>query len=362
MLALLGLVLLTHAAFGDEAGGIKLKPEARAEFRNKLGLKPYQPILTVKKTTKNTVEYDVETGAVVEMITLPGDDGEMALEINYWSVLDYLQRITEEKQDTLFHTLSGKYVTGEESMRLAGQSRGLMPEINLPDFMPKSLASIIGEGTGSLVIHGRSVTEVSGTTTFQKPEDQSLFRQQSKFPRLKLEQRQQINIEGTIGTKIHVFVDYNSQNQFENRNKIEVKYQGEEDEILQSLELGDVNLQLPPSMLVSANIPRGNFGIMGQTRLGSLTSTEMVTEATFSSAKNGRAFSKTTGSTTESESMVATNSPLAMAMPWLSERAFPQFSFRSMKVKRLSPAMAALTATEVLSVLPSLTMMNSAAG
>ena len=287
MLALLGLVLLTHAAFGDEAGGIKLKPEARAEFRNKLGLKPYQPILTVKKTTKNTVEYDVETGAVVEMITLPGDDGEMALEINYWSVLDYLQRITEEKQDTLFHTLSGKYVTGEESMRLAGQSRGLMPEINLPDFMPKSLASIIGEGTGSLVIHGRSVTEVSGTTTFQKPEDQSLFRQQSKFPRLKLEQRQQINIEGTIGTKIHVFVDYNSQNQFENRNKIEVKYQGEEDEILQSLELGDVNLQLPPSMLVSANIPRGNFGIMGQTRLGSLTSTFIASqEKGESSSKN----------------------------------------------------------------------------
>ncbi|MBW7997261.1 MAG: hypothetical protein FVQ81_11965 [Candidatus Glassbacteria bacterium] len=255
---------------------------------NSLGFKPYKPLLTVKTTVKSSVEYDIESGVVVETITLPTQSGELVLEAEYWSVLEYLKRLTDEREDSLFNAISSDYVSGAADARIA-QDRGLMPEINLPDFMPKSLASIIGEGTGSLRIHGSSVTEVSGTTTFQIPEDQSLFRQQSKFPRLKLEQRQQINIEGTIGTKINIFVDYNSQNQFENRNRIEVRYRGEQDEILQSIELGDVNLSLPPSMLVAASIPRGNFGIKGETRLGALTTTFIASqEEGESSQKNIR--------------------------------------------------------------------------
>ncbi len=276
------------AAAAEDSQQIKLGIGEGAGSRNSLGFKPYKPLLNVKTTTRSLVEYDIETGAVVETISLPTNSGQFVLQVEYWSVLEFLKQITDEREDSLFNAVSSDYVSGQSGVRMAGD-RGLMPEINLPDFMPKSLASIIGEGSGSLVIHGQSVTEVSGTTTYQIPEDQTLFRQQSKFPRLKLEQRQQINIEGTIGTKIHIFVDYNSQNQFENRNKIEVRYQGEEDEILQSLELGDVNLNLPPSMLVAANIPRGNFGIKGETRLGALTTTFIASqEEGESSQKNIR--------------------------------------------------------------------------
>ncbi len=292
---LLAVAILAHgapaSAAEDDAGqgqAIKLQIGAGIGTYNRLGFKPYKPLLRVNTTIKSQVEYDIQTGSVIETIALPTKNGQMMLKVEYWSVLDFLKQITDEREDSLFNALSNDYVTGQAGVRIA-QSRGLMPEINLPNFMPKSLSSIIGEGTGSLVIHGQSVTEISGTTTFQIPEDQSLFRQQSKFPRLKLEQRQQINIEGTIGTKIHIFVDYNSQNQFENRNRIEVRYQGEQDEILQSLELGDVNLNLPPSMLVAANIPRGNFGIKGETRLGALTTTFIASqEEGESSQKNIR--------------------------------------------------------------------------
>ncbi|MEA1996406.1 MAG: hypothetical protein U9N45_02155, partial [Gemmatimonadota bacterium] len=273
--AALGLVLSPGPAQGaHSASRVEKSIESPGSSRrSRIGFKSRKPILEVKKISKSQLEYDLETGTVVETITMPSDEGEMVLEVHYWSVFDYLEQSVEEREKELFSEVSTRYLMGEKDLRAAGGRQGIMPEINLPDFMPKSLASIIGEGTGSLTIHGRSVTEMSGITTFQKPEDASIFRKQSKFPRLKLEQRQQINIEGTIGTKIHVFVDYNSQNQFENRNKIEVKYVGDEDEILQSLELGDVNLSLPPSMLVSANIPRGNFGIQGKTRLGALTTT-----------------------------------------------------------------------------------------
>jgi Motility related/secretion protein len=277
LLPIVVLVSAMTAASGVSASeeSDKLPLNVALEKKNRIGFKPRKPFLKVKTIARERVEYDPQIGAVVETIILPGAGGgnDMVLRIHNYSVLDYLERHTREKELDTFSEITSQYLMGEENLGRQGTRQGIMPEINLPDFMPKSLASIIGEGTGSLSIHGRSVTELSGTTTFQKPEDQSLFRQQSKFPRLKLDQRQQINIEGVIGTKIHVFVDYNSQNEFANRNKIEVRYQGEEDEILQSLELGDVNLSLPPSMLVSANIPRGNFGIKGQTRLGALTTT-----------------------------------------------------------------------------------------
>ncbi len=273
-------IFLSMVLLGQSFAAVPAEPEKHPlevgpEKKNRIGFKTLKPFLQVKKIARERLDFDLETGAVVETIILPGADGsgDMVLEIHHYSVFDYLQRQSSEKEKETFNEVSSRYLMGEEAAGRQATRRGIMPEINLPDFMPKSLASIIGEGTGSLSIHGRSVTELSGTTTFQKPEDESLFRRQSKFPRLKLDQRQQINIEGVIGTKIHVFVDYNSQNEFANRNKIEVKYVGEEDEILQSLELGDVNLSLPPGMLVSASIPRGNFGIKGQTRLGALTTT-----------------------------------------------------------------------------------------
>lgn len=276
---------LTLSASDSTAVVNPVAPQLPRKDVNKLGYKTYQPILNVREPARRELDYDIETGAVVEAITVPTDRGNMVLEVHHRSVFDYLEQRTAVKEDTLFESLSSKYLMGESDARRGVQRRGLMPDINLPDLMPKALASIIGEGTGSLSIHGRSVTEISGTTTFQKPEDTGLFRQQSKFPRLKLEQRQQINIEGVIGTKIHVFVDYNSQNEFDNRNRIEVRYVGEEDEILQSLELGDVNLNLPPSMLVAANIPRGNFGIKGQTRLGALTTTFIASKEEGESSK-----------------------------------------------------------------------------
>jgi len=286
-LVLLACVTTALAARDDDSSYVttKLPVELPKPLTNRLGYKTYKPILNMKEPARRDIDYDLETGAVTEDIVIPSDKGMMVLEVRHSSVFDFLQERSKVKEDTLFEAISNQYLTGEVASAAGQQKRGMMPEINLPDLMPKALASIIGEGTGSLSIHGRSVTEMSGTSTFQKPEDTGLFRRQSKFPRLKLDQRQQINIEGVIGTKIHVFVDYNSQNEFANRNRIEVEYRGEEDEILQSLQLGDVNLSLPPSMLVAANIPRGNFGIMGQTRLGALTTTFIASKEEGESSK-----------------------------------------------------------------------------
>ncbi len=141
---------------------------------NRLGYKTYRPILEIRRPAQSQIDFDPETGAVVETIVLPALDEQLVLQVHYWSVYDYLERKARERQEQELGEMSRQYLMGEQQLaRTAGQQGGMMPEINLPDFMPKSLASIIGEGTGSLTIHGRSTTELSGTTTFQKPEDNS---------------------------------------------------------------------------------------------------------------------------------------------------------------------------------------------
>jgi hypothetical protein len=56
----------------------------------------------------------------------------------------------------------------------------------------------------------------------------------------------QINISGTIGDKLNITADWNTQNTFEYENQLKIRYTGYGDEIVQSVEAGNVSLQTSP--------------------------------------------------------------------------------------------------------------------
>ncbi len=68
------------------------------------------------------------------------------------------------------------------------------------------------------------------------------------------------------------------------------------------------------------------------------------------------------GSMTESASMHAMNVPVAWVIASLSDAAFPLLCSRSMNLKRESPAICSVIIVLVVSVLPSLTKINSRLG
>jgi len=65
---------------------------------------------------------------------------------------------------------------------------------------------------------------------------------------------------GVIGQRIHMNVDYNSENEFEASNNIQIYYQGLDDEIVRRVEVGNVAFKTPPSRFITGGIPANNFG------------------------------------------------------------------------------------------------------
>ncbi|HJR15522.1 MAG TPA: cell surface protein SprA [Gemmatimonadales bacterium] len=81
----------------------------------------------------------------------------------------------------------------------------------------------------------------------------------------------QVNLRsgGTIGRRVHVNVDYDTERDFTANNNVQVYYQGLEDEIIRRIEIGTVTFQPPPSRFITAAIPANNFGVNARFEVGS---------------------------------------------------------------------------------------------
>ena len=88
--------------------------------------------------------------------------------------------------------------------------------------------------------------------------------QQSTEPNFK--QEVQVNVSGTIGDKLNLLADWNTQRTFEYENQLKLKYTGYDDEIVKSVEAGNVSMQAPRFFGSSQAL----FGIKSEMQLGPL--------------------------------------------------------------------------------------------
>jgi len=145
-------------------------------------------------------------------------------------------------------------------IRNSGTRGQLVPTIYLPLSMPGVIGSAIGTG-GQLDISGHQTITVSGVSHIYPNRVNVEGASTSLFPDLKMEQELQVRLDGTIGEKVHVAVDHDSQRQVGADYSVSLNYDGNEDEIIQSIELGDVNLSITGPEFISYSIPhQGLFG------------------------------------------------------------------------------------------------------
>ena len=145
--------------------------------------------------------------------------------------------------------------------------------MTVPIHMPGALSEIFGRGATSIKVTGRENLTFAGesrrVSDFRANES---GRGQSLFPRLDMKQDLQVKLEGTIGDKVHVQVDHNSAGIGADANRINIYYQGYDDDIVRRIDLGGTNLSLPGSGLVSyaGGGHQGLFGIKSELRLGGM--------------------------------------------------------------------------------------------
>ncbi len=158
-------------------------------------------------------------------------------------------------------------------------------QYELPLKMPKFITSIIGQGGPALRVNGTRRISFSGRSEWTEGEAATATHHPSKFPALKMDQKSRFTITGTIGSKIKVSIDQDSERQTDLENRIHLSYQGDEDEIIQNVEAGNTSLSLGGAGFVGSYTGRahGLFGIKAQAKIGHLNLT-LITSQDKSSA------------------------------------------------------------------------------
>jgi len=89
------------------------------------------------------------------------------------------------------------------------------------------------------------------------------------------DQQVQMNLTGTIGDKLTITADWNTQRPFQYENQLAIRYKGYEDDLVQSIEAGNVALTLPTSLISSS---QALFGIKAQFQIAGLNLTAVASQ------------------------------------------------------------------------------------
>lgn len=161
----------------------------------------------------------------------------------------------------------------------SGAARGPdVLSIELPVELPESIANVIGQGA-RLNLTGSERITFSGTSNIIDGGPQYESGNPSAFPDLDMKQQLRVNLDGTIGEKIHVLVNHDSEVDTDFENKIRLRYEGDEDEVVQKIEMGNTDLVLPGSEFLSfRKSQQGLFGAKAEAKLGDLDLTVIASK------------------------------------------------------------------------------------
>jgi hypothetical protein len=192
----------------------------------------------------------------------------------YPDVIMSFDKYIEGIREKVFHrSLISEVLTQQE--QTTTQTGGIIKDITiqLPNIaIPKTIRRILGSKAGKLNLDGTQRITLSGTSTKRKIIPIYETNRGSRFD-LKMQQDTDLRLTGTIGEKISVNLKYNSNldEALFNPNNINLKYTGDEDEIVQSIEAGNIALALSGSRYISySTSSQGLFGIISKLKYGPL--------------------------------------------------------------------------------------------
>jgi hypothetical protein len=162
-------------------------------------------------------------------------------------------------------------ILGETKTTL-GDVFGKITKIEVP--VPKNpLFSIFGPNIIRLTINGAIDIHAGFRNTKSDAFTASPLGQSRNEPDFK--QEIQVNVKGEIGDKLKIDADWNTQRTFEYENQLKVRYTGYEDEIVQSVEAGNVSLPTNSSFF---NGGQALFGLKALFQVGPLRLTTVATQ------------------------------------------------------------------------------------
>jgi cell surface protein SprA len=207
----------------------------------------------------STVEYDPATGQYVIVYKI----GNMIYRIP--TTLSF-----EEYQAMDMETMLENYWRERAEAAAVDNNRGLIPKIHIGG---KVFETIFGNNTVDIRPSGSA--EITFGIVSNKRDDPMLSTRQRRQTNFDFDMKIQMNVIAKIGDKIEFKTNYNTEATFDFENKLKLKYEGKEDEIIQLIEGGDVNMPLNTTLI------RGTeslFGLKTKLRFGRVTVTALYSQ------------------------------------------------------------------------------------
>ncbi len=215
--------------------------------------------LPESETLEYTVEYDQKTG----LVHLYRKIGNINIKLPYSMTLnEYMDEETRKSMLSYWEARSrnkgedGKFSILNPSFNLAG---------GLDNIFGSNLINIKPQGMAELKI-GVSHTKIDNPTLQENLRKTTTFDFQEKI---------QMNIQGTIGDKMKLGINYNTEATFEFENEMKLEYEGKEDDIIQSIEAGNVSLPLPGTLITGS---QSLFGVKTEMQFGKLSVTSIFSQ------------------------------------------------------------------------------------
>ncbi|TYP94945.1 cell surface protein SprA [Fodinibius salinus] len=146
-------------------------------------------------------------------------------------------------------------------------------KLDLPAAEESAFSTIFGKPEVNLSINGTANMNVGAT--IQKTENTEIPEDQRTQVDPTFEQSLKLNIQGTIGDKLSIQTDWDTERDFDFMNRLNIVYDGYDDEILQRLELGNVSMQTGNSLVRGGS---ALFGVKSVAQIGSLELTSVLSQ------------------------------------------------------------------------------------
>ena len=130
-------------------------------------------------------------------------------------------------------------------------------------------------GTNTINIIPQGSAELIFGFNLSRLDNPTLSEKLRRTPSFTFEEKIQMNVTGTIGDKMKLGLNYNTEATFEFENKTKIEYSGKEDEIIKKIEAGNVSLPLAGSLITGS---QSLFGLKTELQFGKLTVTSIFSQ------------------------------------------------------------------------------------
>lgn len=240
--------------------------------------KPSGFFIEPSATNKRRVIQIDSTGKFVEIRDKIGEQTvKVVLRV---PIEEYIDLRIKARDRQLWDELAYKYELKDTAMKGLGELIKSITDFEIP--LPSvGVLSIFGTPKISLRIGG--AVDIHGAWRTETTEGVTASALGNTRNEPDFRQTVQVNVDGMIGDKLQISADWNTERTFEYENQLKLKYTGYEDEIIQSIEAGNVSLQT--SSLIGGG--EALFGIKARFKMGPLSLT------TIASQKKGETKEKT---------------------------------------------------------------------